>query len=104
MQVPHGLTVRANPQLSVPLTVPQSFPSRAQNAESVSLQPQTLATPPPAQLSGLVQVPQLCTVRITPQLSGPLKVPQFLLSLAQRSAPVSGIQLQTLATQAFCAL
>jgi hypothetical protein len=34
--VPHEVTVRLVPQLSEPVTVPQVFPSREQNAASVS--------------------------------------------------------------------
>jgi hypothetical protein len=40
--VPHEVTVRAVPQLSVPLTVPQFFPRRAQKATSLSAVQHTL--------------------------------------------------------------
>lgn len=50
-QVPHEVTVRARPQLSVPLKAPHFFPRRSQKAASVSGgQPQTLAVPPPPQV------------------------------------------------------
>jgi hypothetical protein len=93
VQVPHELTVRDAPQLSVPLTLPQFFPRRAQNAPSVSAvqAPQTLAVPPPPQLSGAVQVPHELTVRDAPQLSVPLTLPQFFPRRAQNALSVSGV-------------
>jgi len=36
VQVPHELTVRDAPQLSLPVTLPQFFPSREQNAAAPS--------------------------------------------------------------------
>jgi hypothetical protein len=73
-QVPHGLTVRGVPQLSVPVTSPQFFPSLEQNEVLDSaVQPQTLVVPPPPQVLGRVQVPQS---RIAPHPS--LTLPQFL--------------------------
>src|SRR5687767_7560215 len=51
VQVPHELTVRLTPQLSVPETEPQFLPSRLQKAVLVSgvqlPPPQTLGVPPP---------------------------------------------------------
>lgn len=47
-QVPQLVTVRVLPHESMPVTLPQFFPSRAQNAALVSgAQPQTFAFPPP---------------------------------------------------------
>ena len=77
-QLPQLATVRALPQLSVPLFVPHVAPSRVQNAASVSLHPHTFATPPPPQLFTPVHAPQLATVRALPQLSVVVKAPQFL--------------------------
>jgi len=100
VQLPQ-LTVRRVPQLSALVKLPQFFPYRAQNAESDSREqigsPHTLGTPLPAQLLGLTHVPQDATVRDVPQLSGPETVPQFLPSLVQKAAFVSGVQPQTLA-------
>jgi hypothetical protein len=71
-------TVRLTLQLSFAVTPLQVLPSRAQNVASVSpVQPQTFAVPPPPQVLGEVQAPQL-TDRPTPQLSVPVTVPQFL--------------------------
>jgi hypothetical protein len=73
-QVPQ-LAVRALPQLSVPLNVPQFLPLREQKPPSVSgvgvhtLLWQVLQLPE--------QEPQFA-VRGLPQLSVPLNVPQFL--------------------------
>ena len=59
--VPQLDTVRAAPQLSVPVTVPHVFPSREQNAVFASgVQAQTF---PALQLAPEAQVPQLDTVR-----------------------------------------
>lgn len=69
-QVPQLVTVRGLPHKSVPVTVPQFFPRRAQKAAFVSVtHPQTFAFPPPPQVCGDVQVPQLVTLRWAPQLS-----------------------------------
>jgi hypothetical protein len=66
-------TVRAWPQLSVPVTCPQALPRRAQNALLLSgLQPQTFGVSAPPQVWGAVQVPQLGTERSWPQLSVPV--------------------------------
>jgi hypothetical protein len=49
--VPHEATVRDAPQLSLAVTLPQSLPSRTQNAVSLSAaQPHTFAVPLPPQL------------------------------------------------------
>jgi hypothetical protein len=74
VHVPHEATVRETLQLSAAVTLPQFLLRRVQNAASVSaVQPQTLAVPPPAQVLGEVQAPQL---RVPPQAS--LIEPQFL--------------------------
>ncbi len=71
--------VRGRPQLSVPENDPQLTPLFAQNCASVSgVQPQALGTPPPPQVCGEVQVPQL-TVRELAQLSRPDTCPQLAL-------------------------
>jgi hypothetical protein len=95
---PHDATERPVPQLSVPLTLPQFFPSRVQNAASLSaVQPQTLGVPPPPQLCGAVHAPPQLTVRELPQLLGAVTLPQFFPSLVQNTASVSGVQPQRLA-------
>ena len=88
-QVPQLVTVRAAPQRSVPVFEPQTAPVRVQKAALVSMQPQVLATPPPAQLWGGVQGPQLVTVRLAPQLSVPVKEPHALPSRAQKAESAS---------------
>jgi hypothetical protein len=88
-QVPQLDTVRATPHLSVPLSEPQLAPSRVQNAVSLSTHPHLLVTPPPPQVLGELQVPQLVTVRALPQLSVPLAAPQSMPSRVQNVASVS---------------
>ncbi len=98
--VPQEGTERGLPQVSVPLTAPQFFPSRVQNAASVSAtQPHTLATPPPPHVWGLAQVPHDATERGLPQLSVPLTAPQLLPRRLQNAPFPSAEQLQTLALQ-----
>jgi hypothetical protein len=100
---PQSGTVRATPQLSGAVTLSQFLPSLAQKAASVSpVQPlpQTLPTPPPPHVLGVVHpAPKLQsgTARKAPQLSVPLKKPQFLPSLAQKAPSVSAEQPQTYA-------
>ena len=92
VHVPHELTVRDVPQLSLAVTPPQFLPSREQNAVSVSAeQPQTLALPPPAHVCGEVHVPHELTVRDVPQLSLAVTPPQFLPSREQNAVSVSGL-------------
>ena len=59
------------------------------------MQPQTLGVPPPLQVWGAVQEPQV-TVRETPQLSLLVTGPQFFPRRVQNWALVSGAQPQTL--------
>src|SRR6185436_10076212 len=62
--------------------------------------PQTLAVPPPPQVCGEVQVPHEDTVRLVPQLSLAVTLPQFLPSREQNAVLLSGVQVpppQTLA-------
>ena len=99
VQAPQLVTVRGAPQASVPVKVPQAEPRRVQKAVSVSMQPHRLATPPPAQLSGVVQVPQLDAVRGVPQLSVPVKAPHCFPRRAQKTGSVSGVQVQALLVQ-----
>ena len=89
--------LRANPQLSVPTTVPQVAPWAAQKAAVVcGVQPQTFAFPLPPQVWGEVHAPQLA-VRTRPQLSLPVTEPQLAPDLAQNAASGSEIQPQTFA-------
>jgi hypothetical protein len=98
VHVPHEVTVRDVPQLSLAVTVPQFFPSRVQNAASASaVQPHTLAVPPPAHVCGEVHVPQ-SVVREAPQLSLAVTLPQFFPSRVQNAPLVSAVQPQTLGT------
>jgi hypothetical protein len=96
-QVLPQLTVRGRPQLSVPENDPQFLPLAAQKSVFDCGQPQTLATPPPAQVEVPGQVLPQLAVRGRPQLSVPEKDPQFLLLAAQKSVSDCG-QPQTLAT------
>ncbi len=100
VQVPQLDTVRAAPQLSVPERPPQVAPRRVQNAASLScVQPQTFVAPPPPQVRGRVQVPQLETDRASPQLSVPERLPQVAPRRAQKTASVSAVHTpQTLGT------
>jgi hypothetical protein len=99
LHVPHEAAVRAPPQLSVPVTLPQFFPSRLQNAVSPSyVQPHTFAVPPPPHVTPVpLQVPHEPTVRAPPQLSVPDTLPQFFTSRVQNAAFVSAVQPQTFA-------
>ena len=86
LHVPHEATVRAWPQLSVPIDGPQLLLMRAQNCGSLSpVQAQRL----PLQVSGLAHVPQL-TDRAAPQLSGPVSGPQVAELRWQKAAFDSG--------------
>jgi hypothetical protein len=78
LHVPHGLTVLDVPQLSVPVTLPQSLPCAAQKAALLcGAQPHTLDVPPPPQVTPVpAQMPQ-STVRAALQLSLPATLPQF---------------------------
>jgi hypothetical protein len=96
VHVPHGLTVRVVPQLSAAVTLPQFLVSRVQNAGLVSATqftgPHTL---PVLQTSGAVQAPHETTVRLVPQLSAAVTLPQFLPSRLQNAVFVSAEQPQT---------
>jgi hypothetical protein len=91
VHVPHEATVRGLPQLSVLVTAPQVLLRRVQNAVSVSATqftgPHTL---PALQTSGAVHDPQEATVRLVPQLSAAVTLPQFLPSRLQNAVFVSG--------------
>jgi hypothetical protein len=94
-QVPQFVAMRVAPQLSVPVKLPQLLPSRMQNAISdsgVHMTPHTFTVPPPPHVCGAMQVPQLDAVRIAPQLSGAVTIPQVLLSRAQNVGSDSGVQ------------
>jgi hypothetical protein len=83
--------------LSVPRTLPQSFPRRVQNAVSVSaVQPHTLAETAP-HVCGEVHVPHDATDRVTPQLSWAVTPPQFFPSRVQNVASASPVQPHTFA-------
>jgi hypothetical protein len=93
MHVPQLATVRITLQLSVPMTDPQFLPSRVQNAPSDSAEhPHTFDA---LHVCGIVQVPQLGTLRVVPQLSAAITLPQFLPTLVQNAAFVSAAQPQT---------
>ena len=55
--------------------------------------PHTFGSPPPPQVNGAAQVPQLVTVRLPPQLSVPLTEPQFFAKREQNCASLSAVQL-----------
>jgi hypothetical protein len=94
MHLPHEATERGWPQLSVPVTGPQSLPTREQKAVSLSaLQPHTFASPAPPQVCGAVQRPHEATVRGFPQLSALVTWPQFLPRRRQKAGSLSGTQL-----------
>lgn len=54
--------------------------------------PQTLAVPPPPHVCGDVHAPHDETVRVAPQLSVPVTVPQFLPRREQKPVSDSGVQ------------
>jgi hypothetical protein len=58
----------------------------------IAVTPQTFAVPAPPHVSGEVQLPQLGTVRIVPQLSFPVTLPQFFPFRAQNAAFDSAVQ------------
>jgi hypothetical protein len=95
VHVPHELTDRAVPQLSLSRTLPQFLPRREQKPELLSgVHPQTLADSAP-QVLGAAHVPHEATVRDTPQLSLNVKLPQSLPSRVQKAASVSAVHPQT---------
>jgi hypothetical protein len=98
--VPHEVTERALPQLSMPLKLPQVLlPWATQNAASVwGMHPQTLGVPPLPHtvFAGQPRVKlQSVTVLSLPQLSlnGPT-LPQFLPRRAQNAVSISGVHEQ----------
>lgn len=91
---PHS-AVRATPHASVPLTWPQFFWSREQNAASVSAQPHRFAMPAPPQLAGIVQLPHV-VVRISPHVSAAVTGPHWAPTRMQNATSVSPAQPQTL--------
>src|SRR6185369_15853160 len=58
--------------------------------------PQTFAVPPPPQVSGEVHDPQEVTVRLAPQLSFAVRLPQLAPRRVQKAASLSGVQPQVL--------
>jgi hypothetical protein len=81
--------VRDAPQLSLAVTLPQFFPCRVQNAALVSAtQPHTLAVTAP-HVCGEVHVPHDVTVRLVPQLSAAVRLPQFFPCREQNVASPS---------------
>ena len=54
--------------------------------------PHTLGVPPPPHDAGAVHAPHDVTVRVMPQLSGAVTVPQFLPRREQNAASASGVQ------------
>jgi hypothetical protein len=88
VHVPHEATVRDAPQLSAAVTAAQFLPSRVQKSSSVSaMHPQTLLAP---HVSGSAHVPHDDTVRLSPQLSASVTLPQSLPSREQNAVSVSG--------------
>ena len=93
-------TVRDMPQASIAVSGPQDVLNLAQNAVSCSAaQAQTFAVPPPPQVAGCVQLPQL-TVRELPHASFAVSVPQFAVSRVHSAASVSLLQPQEFARPA----
>jgi hypothetical protein len=89
VQLPHEVTVRMTPQLSGPVNAPQTRLWREQNTPSDSgMQAQVFDA---AQVCGMVQVPQLATVRMTPQLSLAVTWPHVLPRRAQKVGLSSGV-------------
>jgi hypothetical protein len=100
VHVPQFTAVRVVPQLSAAVTLPQFFPSREQNTGSVSaVQPHTLATDgvAPPHVCGAVHVPQFTAVRVVPQLSAAVTLPQFLPRREQNVVLFSAVQPHTFA-------
>lgn len=99
VHVPQLATMREVPQLSAAVRAPQFLLWRMQKAVLVSgAQLQTLGAPPTGpQVAGVVQVPQLATVRARPQTSVPDTAPQFFPTRAQKSGSFSPVQPQTFA-------
>jgi hypothetical protein len=91
---PQVMFVRVVPQLSVPDSWPQFFPSREQNvAFGSGVQPHTFATPPPPHVKIVPgQMPHDNTVRDTPQLSFSVTAPQFFPTRVQNAVSVSRAQ------------
>src|SRR5262245_31493021 len=56
--------------------------------------PQTFAVPPPPHVCGDVHEPQELTVRLVPQLSFAVTVPQFFARREQNALSLSGVQLE----------
>jgi hypothetical protein len=88
------LAVRDALQLSLAVKLPQFLPRRLQNVVSLSaVQPHTLLAP---QTWGETQLPHDTTVRLVPQLSGAVTVPQFFPRREQNCGSVSAVQVHTL--------
>ena len=94
-QVPHEVMVRVAPQVSVISSEPHVFSARAQRAASDSgMHTHWLED---VHVVGLVQLPQLVTVRVAPQLSAAVTAPHWAPTRVQKVALVSAVQPQTLA-------
>src|SRR5688572_29394260 len=78
-------------QICLPHTRRRPLRATGLRAGPVLPPPQTLATPPPPQVWGEVQVPHI-TDRDWPQLSFAVTVPQFLPSREQKAGSLSGVQ------------
>jgi hypothetical protein len=94
---PQLATVRDLPQLSTAVFAPHTAPVRAHSCASDSgVHPHTLSLPPPPQVTpGPLHVPQLSTLRSTPQLSLPLALPQLTSRRLQNAAMGSGVHPHT---------
>jgi hypothetical protein len=80
----------------VPSKYPLQFPCAYAVTHVGALPPQTFAVPPPPHVCGVVHVPQLVTVRIEPQLSAAVTLPQFLPRRVQNAVFDSAAQPHTL--------
>lgn len=89
VQVPQDVTVLITEQLSFPVKEPHARPCREQNVPSDSgMQAQVFDA---VQVCGMVQLPQLATVRMTPQLSFAVTWPQVLPRREQNVGLSSGV-------------
>lgn len=87
---PHEVTVRIAPQLSLAVNGPHARESREQKVPSDSgMHAQTFEA---EQVCGIVQVPQLVTVRMTPQLSLAVTWPQVFPRREQNVGSSSLVQ------------
>lgn len=101
---PPHVTVRIVPQLSGAVSEPQFFCSRVQKSGFVSAVQTHWPLPLQVRLGAVVHVPQLVTVRITPQLSGAVSAPHTRLWREQNVPSLSGMQAHTLVAEHVCGI